>query len=180
MTRDATGGVIPRAGARSGARATVTRKASRARRALAAPERGAALFVAMVMLFVLSILGVSAMRGSTMEQRMADNAVQTSTVFQAAESATERALNDSRNLGEAFDLNGERLALEVDLELVEGFEARAALSYIGDGVAFGYSFGEGSNNFQSLRYDADGEARIDAVRAYSSVTQGAYRVVPAP
>lgn len=145
-----------------------------------AGERGAALLVAMIMVFMLSLLGVSAMRGSTMEGRMADSAIQTSTVFQAAESATEMALNDSENLARAFELNGTTLDVDVSLKAQEGLASDATLTYIGDGVAFGFSFGQGSNNFQSLRFDADGVAGIDAVRASSSVTQGAYRVVPAP
>ena len=149
-----------------------------------ARQAGAALLVAMIMIFMLSLLGVSAMRGSTMEGRMADSAIQASTVFQAAESATEVALNDSEQLGDAFDLNGDALAIDVDLDPdadgATGLSSEASLTYIGDGVAFGFSFGEGSNNFQSLRFDAEGRARIDAVRARSSVTQGAYRVVPAP
>lgn len=147
-------------------------------------ERGGALVVATVLIFVLTMLGVSTMRGSTLEQRMAINAVQTSTAFQASESATEALLNDPTNLEDAFELNGETLDVAVDLKLDEPVSGAVTiggeLRYVGDSAAIGYSFGEGSNNFMALRYDARGNAEIGSVRSFSSVTQGAYRVVPAP
>ena len=145
-------------------------------------ERGAALVVAIIMVFMLSLLGVSAMQGSTVERRMADNAVQTSTSFQVAESGGELLLNDSSNLGRAFGLNGEPLAIDVEagLSLEPGIDATAAIRYVGDGAAPGFSLGQGSSNFMALRYRVDSEGSIDSVRSFSSVTQGAHRVVPAP
>jgi len=50
-------------------------------------QRGGALLVAMVMIFMLSIMGISVMRSSTLEHRMAVNAIRTAATFQAAESA---------------------------------------------------------------------------------------------
>lgn len=148
------------------------------------PQRGGVLIVATVLIFVLSMIGVSTMRGSALERRMATNAVQTSVAFQASESATEALLNDSSNLGTAFALEGEALALEVDLEhdgrIADAIAVEGELRYVGDGAALGYSIGVGSNNFMALRYDARGSAEIASVRSFSSVTQGAYRVAPAP
>lgn len=52
-----------------------------------AQQRGVALVMALSVLVILTILGLSAMKGSTLEFRMANSMQDTSTAFQAAESA---------------------------------------------------------------------------------------------
>ena len=64
-------------------------------------EGGAALLVAMVLIFMLSIMGVSVMRSSAIEKRMATNAAQSTTTLYAAESVTEQMLNSSAVLRDA-------------------------------------------------------------------------------
>ena len=59
-----------------------------------AKQRGTALIVAMVMLLVLTLLGVTAIRNTTLQERMAGNLRDSNLAFQAAE----RALRD----GEKF------------------------------------------------------------------------------
>jgi len=60
-------------------------------------EKGAVLIVALLFLVMLTLLGVTAMTSSTMEERMAGNARDTSVAFQAAEAALRDA---RRDLGE--------------------------------------------------------------------------------
>ena len=60
-------------------------------------QRGAVLIVALLFLTILTILGVTAMTTTTYEERLAGNARDSSTAFQAAEAA----LRDARR-----DLNG--------------------------------------------------------------------------
>lgn len=141
-------------------------------------QKGSALLIAMVMIFMLSLMGVSAMRGSTLEKRMAINAIQSSTTFQAAESASELALNQPANLNRAYQqgMNNE-LILEID-EVHEdiGMESRSVLEYVGDNaLPPGFSVGI----VASVIYVASGVSAIPAVRSQSTVEQGAYRVVPA-
>lgn len=50
-------------------------------------QRGAALMIALVMLLVMSMLGLSSMRGTTLEERMAGNWRDQNLAFQAAEAA---------------------------------------------------------------------------------------------
>lgn len=52
-----------------------------------ARQRGIVLFVALIMLVIMSILGVSSIRGIALEERMSTNAYDQSIAFQAAESA---------------------------------------------------------------------------------------------
>lgn len=50
-------------------------------------ERGAALIVSLVLLLVVTVLGVTAMRTSTLQERMAGNLRDNNLAFQAAEAA---------------------------------------------------------------------------------------------
>ena len=62
-----------------------------------AHQRGAVLIVSLILLLVMTIIGVFAMRGTTMEERMAGNMRDRSMAFEAGESAlrdAERWLDD--------------------------------------------------------------------------------------
>ena len=149
--------------------------------------RGSALLIAIILIFMLSTLGVSVMRGSTLEHRMAANAVQANEVVQAAESATEFGLNRNDNLGAAFvaanaaEPTERTLVIEVPAPKgAEGDGARGPIAgevqirYVGAGLAPGYSVG----TFSALRYIAQGRASVEATGASSVIEQGAYRAVP--
>lgn len=60
---------------------------------LTAGQRGAALVVALIFLLVLTLLGTTAMRGTTMQERMAGNTRDWNLAFQAAEAALREAEN---------------------------------------------------------------------------------------
>jgi len=148
-------------------------------------QAGSALLVAMILIFVLSIMGVNSMRGSTLEKRMATNSIQTATTFQGAESASEIAINDDANMtlalnrANASEVNNgiidENSTIKVDVELHQniGLESSADLVFVGDGPAYGYS-----SDFVAYRFEVVGRAEVQAVRSKSNVTQGAYRIAP--
>lgn len=144
-------------------------------------QSGGALLVAMVMIFMLSIMGASVMRSSTLEKRMTANAIQTSATFQAAESASNLALNDSSNLTASYTAGfNKKIVLPIDEVRDDiGLESRSVLEWVGTGAAPGYSLGEGTSGFQGLYYVSTGVSAIEAVRSQSTVEQGAYRIVPA-
>jgi len=54
-------------------------------------NKGMALFISLVMLLILTVLGVSSIQSTTMQERMARNARDTNLAFQAAESAIKDA-----------------------------------------------------------------------------------------
>ena len=121
------------------------------------------------------------MRSSTLEKRMATNAIQSSATFQAAESASNLALNKPMNLSVTYSAG---LHKDVVLPIDEvqddiGLESRSVLEWVGTGAAPGYSLGEGTSGFESLYYVSTGVSAIDAARSQSTVEQGAYRIVPA-
>lgn len=144
-------------------------------------QQGVALLVAMVMIFMLSVMGASVMRSSTLEKRMAVNAIQSSVTFQAAESASNLALNDSDNLMISHSAGMDnRVVLPIDeVHSNIGLESRSTLVFVGHRAAEGFSLGEGSNNFASLLFVSNGVSAIEAVRSQSSIEQGAFRIVPA-
>jgi len=69
-------------------------------RAISRDQRGAALVVALIILLVLTLLGVSAMNTSSLEEKMAANSQEFNRAFQAADSGLIHAFRqiDTTNL----------------------------------------------------------------------------------
>jgi type IV pilus assembly protein PilX len=65
-------------------------------------QQGAALVMALVILLILTILGVTAMSTSSLEQKMAGNIQDLTRAFQAAESGADRVRNSNM---QGFDLS---------------------------------------------------------------------------
>lgn len=72
-------------------------------------ERGSALAVALIFLLLMTLLGVSAMRGSNMQERMAGNLRDRNLAFQAAEAALRSGETWLMNIvnQQAADLNAQ-------------------------------------------------------------------------
>ncbi len=143
-------------------------------------ERGAALLIAIVMIFMLSLMGVSAMKGSALERRMASNSVQSAAAFQAAESLTDIALDNEANLDAAWRIQpGVYTVPSIDLKnsfvAAQGVETE----FIGDGLPIGYSLAVGNgSSFSAFNYEIKGATVMEGTRTASAVTQGAFRIVP--
>jgi len=132
--------------------------------------------VAMVLIFMMSLLGVTAMRESSLEKKMTTNSVHKSSTFQSAESATDLVLGNPDNLSNAFNATG---VMNVQIPASSNLEMQttATINFVGSGPPVGFSLGGGG--FQALRYVVEGKADIPAVQSSSRVHQGAYRTVPA-
>lgn len=139
-----------------------------------ATQRGSALFIALALLFMISIMGVIVMQSSTMEHRMATNAIESKAVFRAAESATELALNSESNLSAAFEAGvGQHTTVRLSLDQNWPITGEAELRYAATGIVAGSSLGV----FQGLRYIAADEGSFAGI-ATAGVAQGAVRDVP--
>ena len=148
----------------------------RRRQAHVRRQAGSALMMAMILIFISTAMAMTVMQSSTLGYQMTTNTIQTKAVFQAAESATEQALNDPDNISSAFQkgLNGSH-TIDLDLSDFPQVTASAELRYVGSGMVAGSSAGV----FEGLRFEVYGTANIDdQVRA--GVTQGAMREVPTP
>lgn len=143
---------------------------------------GAALLVAMVMIFMISVMGVSVMRNSSLEHRMATNSIQSATVFQAAESIVEKTLNDYNSLTAAFQAtdgscSGQtvtRKNIKLDGNNVDGLKTTSQVRFTRTGLAEGYS----SDLAVALYFEALGTSSIPSARAQAAIIRGASRVVP--
>lgn len=65
-------------------------------------ERGAVLIVAMIFLIIMTLLAVTGMTTTSLEEKMASNSQESSRAFQAAETGLARALQDTNS----YDLTG--------------------------------------------------------------------------
>jgi len=141
---------------------------------LPARQRGAALIVSLILIFVVSILGITSMERSIMERQLATNAVQSNLVFQAAESATDSVINNPTTLMQAFssDTNSTKVVLNLEGQDDLSIGAEADLTFLGNSVVRGYSIGL----FEGLRFEARGDGSFNGAKA--TVEQGAVRVVP--
>jgi len=140
-------------------------------------QRGGALLVAMVMIFMLSIMGVSVMRGSTLEHRMAINAIRSAATFQAAESAANYAINDHAYMTAAQKqgINGRFIVSEDSVNpSVTNLASNSSLSYTGEGMAPGFS----SSSVEAVFYVAQGVSSMTNSGTQSTIEQGAYRIAP--
>lgn len=141
---------------------------------LTCPQRGSALLVSMILLFVITIMGVSVMQSSTLEHRMATNAIEAKAVFQSAESVTEAALNDDAHITAAFNAGiGEGTEVRLTLGQDSALNSTAELTYLGNTLVPGSSIGV----FEGLRFEAVGTGEREDSGA--EIIQGAVREVPA-
>ena len=139
-------------------------------------QSGAVLFVSLIMLLVLTIIGVTAMRSSTLEEKMAANTMNYGMTFHAAESAIENALDDTNSLVQAILTSD---TITVDLDIGESsITSSADIKYLGSGIAYGYSLGQNSSAFSSYRFDATGTANRTNSGAAVSMSQGVRRIGP--
>lgn len=82
----------------------MTRSMTAVPRWAALPRRqtGAVLIVAMILLVILTLLGVTAMNTTSLEEKMATNNQEQVRAFQAAETGLSQAFNDN----DAYDISG--------------------------------------------------------------------------
>lgn len=142
-------------------------------------QQGGALMISMVLIFMMSIMGVSSMRSATLEKRMAANSVHKSVVLQAAESATELAIGKRWNLEQALDKNGVEHQATVNLNDNTALSLGAVVEFKGKGPPLGFGLGVGSG-FVAYRYETTGGAQLSSIQAESVVVQGAYHIAPDP
>ena len=138
--------------------------------------------IAMVLIFMISIMGASVMRNSNLEHRMASNSVQSAMVFQAAESVLEKTLNDPNSLTAAFgsvgaDCHGEVIDWNAQLDgnTINGLTTESQIRFTRTSVALGYS----PDLVVSLNYVTRGSSQISTARSESAVFRSASRLVPA-
>ncbi|MBX2883505.1 MAG: hypothetical protein KTR32_26355 [Granulosicoccus sp.] len=134
-------------------------------------QKGSALMVAMIMIFVMSLLGVSMMRSSTLGGRMVTNAFEKDLTFQAADSATDFIVDDKTNLEAVICKVGAETTDVDSLESGSTLETVVDVSYGGEGIVPGYSLAKG---IAMMRFTATGTSTLVESGTSSSISQGVY------
>lgn len=131
-----------------------------------ARERGAALLIAMVLVLISTLVGISVMESSGVETRLVANETYRQTVFNTAEAVAERAFNavDAATLPVDGSIQAQ-IADNVDDRVDVTAEARLESVEI----AVGFS----SDRFQSVRYRVSATAAVPAVNATRTIHLGA-------
>ena len=132
-------------------------------------QRGVALIMSLVILLILTILGISAMGTSSLEQKMSGNIQEGTHAFEAAESGLNQAFNASGALSlsgtttNTYNYNNNRYTAVVDTTFKEFSVPKRGSGY--------------GNNFQAANFDQQSTATTTA-NAKAVVHQGVGLIVP--
>lgn len=132
-------------------------------------QRGSILMVAMIMIFVLSILGVSAMRGASIEGQLASNAVHKEITFQAAESASDAVLAIEGKLESIICSDTHETFAQDSLGQSSDQRTESVLEYGGRSAALGYSLG---GPVGARRFVVTGTSSLPGVHTSTTIAQG--------
>ncbi len=158
-------------------------------------QAGAALIISLMLLLVMTLIGLSSIGTSNLEERMAHNYQNATVVFQASESAINRIINAGNPGGSGGDDNP--FYVEADDPLVASINtgignnsttvtfdlnqnnaalsSTSALTYNGNGICPGMSMSITCHHF-----DIAVVTTIAATNHSKSHMQGIYRAAPAP
>ncbi len=139
-------------------------------------QSGSVLIISLILMLVLTIIGVTAMSSATMEEKMAANTMNYNITFHASESAVENALDDTNVLVQAITTSA---PVDVPIDMGDSsITSNAKITYLGSGIALGFSIGQNASAFSSYRFDATGTASRANVGASVSTSQGVRRIGP--
>lgn len=131
-------------------------------------QRGTALVFSMVILLILTILGISAMRTTGLEQIMAGNTQEMTRAFQAADSGMAKALDFMRtNASSGVTADpGAFAAASYPFGIASASAATPSFLQIGQGARGENSSGE-NFCFAFHNQDVTGRGQLNVVRALS-------------
>ncbi len=132
-------------------------------------ERGFAVATAMIFLLILSVIGVNAMRSSTLEQNMSSNMQDLNHAFQLAETALANALLNTAVLDTSKTSEGTRLEFDYtsiydNTNIGLDIALKASSYYRGEG---GIPQGESLSEVNSIDSTALHVFHIEAVGRYN-------------
>lgn len=142
-------------------------------------QTGAALFVALVMLLLISIIGVAGVRSVVMEKNMATNNQYGMLVFQGADSAIEGVLADANVFVEAINtaIGGTLPSRSYTLDHGDNNFAITSSATIQAGtpeIPIGFTLGD----FVSYPFTINSSSTIATINASDTHVQTASRIAP--
>ncbi|MGJ8668640.1 MAG: pilus assembly PilX family protein [Oceanococcus sp.] len=165
-------------------------------------QSGAALIVGLIVLVAVTVVAISGIKSTNIQQSMATNMQERITVFQGAESMVRQLVNLANTIEDQIDTDGDGvddqqiLVAAINFALAEPplppipllldtpnglMNGDAQFSYVGQSNAPGYSMGVGTAGvFVGHNYLVNAVARMPAANARANNLQGLMRVAPAP
>jgi len=137
----------------------------------ASKQQGAALLISLILIFVLTLLGLTTMRTSSLETRMVTNVFEKEITLQGAESASELALADDQVLAGTICKTEPSEVPSTQLERDGLTSTNSSVTYGGETVAVGYSLDSG---FAMMRFTSTGTSTLDVSGTATRVTQGIF------
>lgn len=132
-------------------------------------EDGAALLVSMLFIFMITVIGISAMKDATLEGQLANNAIQKELTLQAAEAASNVLFNNENKVVNSICEENPVWEPQVQLQQSSEQVTRARVEYGGRANPVGYSLG---GPIGARRFVVTGDSKIDSVSTGSRVSQG--------
>lgn len=139
-------------------------------------QKGAILTIALVMMFMLSILGLAVMKTSKLEHRMSTNALHHDVAFQSAETISQDVISDTDNLTKAMNSGDGTANIDYTNPKMEMVKAESTVAHTGVGLAVGSSV----SLFIDYRFTVDSTGTINDAKTASRVIQGVLRTAPKP
>lgn len=130
-------------------------------------QRGVALVMAMVILIILTLIGISAMNTSLLQGKMSGNTQESTRAFEAAESALSKAMNDAG----ALDIH----AVTTKTYTIGGADASVMTEFLAFAPpkrGSGYS----AINYNAANFDQESKGST-TTNAQSEVHQGIAQIV---
>jgi len=135
-------------------------------------QQGTTLFVALIILVVVSLIGVTAMKNANVEEQMASNLYQKNLTFQASESAVESTINNTALIQQAMTANVP-VVQNVPVPIPN---TTASVSYASAGA--GMVIGSSANLFSGMRLMITATGQMPALNARTVTVHGVVRLAP--
>ena len=135
-------------------------------------QQGATLFVALIILVIVSLVGVTAMKNANVEEQMASNLYQKNLTFQASESAVESTINNTSLIQQALTST---TPIQQNVPVpIPNTTATVSYASAGSGMAVGSS----ANLFSGMRLMITATGSIPALNARTVTVHGVVRLAP--
>jgi Tfp pilus assembly protein PilX len=153
-------------------------------------QRGIALVVGLIFMLVLTIVGLTAVRFSTQQGRMAVNMQFLTATFQGAETAIRGVVCEVRAQASCPPVDGTNVLVAAlgpgnppqtrnyDAAVGEGFTSRATVAFNDVGPAPGFSLGVGSGAIVAYRFRITATSTHTNTSSQADHLQGIQRIGP--
>ena len=138
-------------------------------------EGGAILFIALAILLIVTLMGLSAITLTSTQQQVTTNIQAENQVFHAAEAAINEAIGNDDALFEAVSSSPEIIA--VDLQN-SNITSTATINLTGSGTVTGFSLGVEGGAFAAYQFEITGTGEIPDLNSKAESVQGLYKIAP--